>query len=194
MKILGLDISSISTGWSIIDQEEVSYGLITNDPKDSLITKIKNFGQSLENILYENKDIKWIGIEDIYNNNTNTIKTLSKFAGVALYCIRNNLFISDIYDDISLEKAFSMKKKSPPECGVITISPSQVLKFIELKNIADRDEKKAEVMAWANNYFNLNLTIEQNDISDSLAISVGVKNRLERHLKNGNIIRDRTQG
>lgn len=192
MKILGLDISSISTGWSIIDQKEVCYGTIKNDPKDSLLTKIKNFGQELENILCENKDIKWIGIEDIYNNNTNTIKTLSKFAGVALYCIRNNLFISDIYDDISLEKAFCMKRKAVPTCGVINISPSQVLKFIELKNIPDRDDKKAEVLAWANNYFDLNLTIEDNDISDSLAISVGVRNRIERHLKNGDIIRDRT--
>jgi Holliday junction resolvasome RuvABC endonuclease subunit len=83
MKILGLDVSTKSTGWFITKR---SCGVITPDPKLSFGEKLVVFRKELEALLEKYKP-DLVVIEDAYFRagfgNIHTLKALVKFAGVA---------------------------------------------------------------------------------------------------------------
>lgn len=88
MKILAFDISSSSTGYSVLEDKKLKkYGLIELSSKSSHGKKLYDFEQELVKIiLQENPDL--IIIEDIFKGrNANTFKVLSLFRGVAIKAI-----------------------------------------------------------------------------------------------------------
>jgi len=85
MKIMGIDISSKSTGWAVIDGDKlISYGKI--NPTGSLThgQKLYYFGVELERMLnVENPDV--IFIEDVVQvKSVKVLKILARFNGVAV--------------------------------------------------------------------------------------------------------------
>jgi Holliday junction resolvasome RuvABC endonuclease subunit len=175
-RVLGLDVSSLSTGWTIIVEGENAvelqdYGLITNDERDCLGLKLDNFAQELHKVLVKYPDIQWVGIEDTYEQNVVTMKTLSKFAGVAIRQIYQVLGIGATYSEDLLTKALHMKRKAPPERGIYLPMPLTVTRLIGIKGSMHRDEKKQKVVDWVNLYFHKRFTFDQNDITDSIAVA-----------------------
>ena len=84
MKILGLDISTKSTGWFIAKR---SCGAIVTDPSASFEEKLVGFRVELDSLLTKySPDL--VVIEDAYYRpgfgSIHTLKALVKFAGVAL--------------------------------------------------------------------------------------------------------------
>lgn len=84
MKILGLDISTKRTGWFITKR---SCGVIEPDQSLTFGERLSEFREELDRLLIKYKpDV--VVIEDAYYSpgfgNIHTLKTLAKFAGVAL--------------------------------------------------------------------------------------------------------------
>ena len=84
MKILGLDVSTKKTGWFITKR---SFGLIEPDPSLTFGERLSEFREELDRLLTKYKP-DLVVIEDAYYSpgfgNIHTLKTLVKFAGVAL--------------------------------------------------------------------------------------------------------------
>lgn len=88
--VLGLDVSSTSTGWAVIKsgrfykREGIDYGWIKPSRKYSLVEKLDFFGDSIEEVVFKVSP-DYIGIEDIFlSRNVKTLKVLGRFSGVAL--------------------------------------------------------------------------------------------------------------
>lgn len=86
-KIFSLDISSASTGWSyMIDNEIQAYGKITPEKKLDKPEKLLIFRRELIMVLKMYKP-KYVVIENgFFGRNVNTLKVLSNFSGVAMEC------------------------------------------------------------------------------------------------------------
>ena len=91
MIVLGLDVSSSSTGWSILkhgrfyNREGKDYGIIVPSKKLKPAEKLDYFRSHLCKVLRSVPDKVVIGIEDTFlRRNVNTLKILSRFAGVAM--------------------------------------------------------------------------------------------------------------
>jgi crossover junction endodeoxyribonuclease RuvC len=87
--ILGLDVSSVSTGWAIIKngrfyrRENIDFGVIKTTNEDNISYRLSQFRDAVENILSINKP-NIVVIEDTYRGpNVNTLKMLVRFGGVA---------------------------------------------------------------------------------------------------------------
>lgn len=89
-KILGLDISSVSTGYCIFNNGRLiksSIGTITPSAKLSYGERLKYFADELTSLLNRHKPDKII-IEDIYRGrNITTFKTLAMFRGVCFFIV-----------------------------------------------------------------------------------------------------------
>lgn len=101
-KILGLDISSVSTGWAYINNgrfygkdpsKEKYCGLIKTSSKDSLPKRLTLFRESLVEV-YRQVYPDIIYIEDVHVINVRTAMMLSRFSGVALEAANSELGIS----------------------------------------------------------------------------------------------------
>lgn len=151
MKILALDISTKSTGWFISKR---SCGKIVPDGKLSFEEKLVFFRDQLDTLLLKYKP-DLVVIEDAYYRprfgNIHTLKTLVKFAGVAIeLCARRKIRVE-----------------------IITATTAR-------KNCCGKQEssfKKREVFEYFVNKYNLtNWTYEEhNDISDAMALSWGYR-------------------
>jgi Holliday junction resolvasome RuvABC endonuclease subunit len=90
MKILGLDVSSHSTGWGIIDSDKINtkligYGLIRNDNSMGQTQRLYFQGNELKKII-EKFCPDHIGIEEtILVRGPKIMRTLARFSGVALF-------------------------------------------------------------------------------------------------------------
>jgi len=176
MKVLGLDISSVSTGWAVLEDDPltlVEYGLITCETEKNLGEKLLRFDRELTEVLRRNQDIAWIGIEDTYNNNTVTMKTLSKFAGVAIKCLQKELGVGVTYSDSTIDKALK-KKRGKPEQGIFVVTPTSANKLIGLQHRLERDERKQQIVSKVNTTFKLGFTLDENDITDSIGVAMAV--------------------
>jgi Holliday junction resolvasome RuvABC endonuclease subunit len=88
MITLALDISSTSTGWSVIKsgrfykRPDLDYGLIQPGKKFTPGQKKVFFRDNLEEVF---KKVKpgIVGIEDTFLRNTKTLKVLSRYCGIA---------------------------------------------------------------------------------------------------------------
>jgi len=110
-KILSLDISSISTGWSIYDGKDFICGVISLDKKIDKVVKLQKFRKILSEILLKEKPTD-IVIEAVFMGiNVKTIKILSEFSGVAQECCLSTVNIIPYIVENTVVKAFFKVKK-----------------------------------------------------------------------------------
>jgi len=89
MKIMGLDVSSNSTGWCIVEKDTnlklISYGLIRGDSSMSATQRLYFQGNELKKKIEEFSPDE-IGIEEtILVRGPKIMRTLARFSGVAIY-------------------------------------------------------------------------------------------------------------
>jgi Holliday junction resolvasome RuvABC endonuclease subunit len=89
MKILGLDVSSNSTGWSIVETEPTNkllgYGLVRGDSSMGTTQRLYFQGNELKKII-EKFSPDEIGIEEtILIRGPKIMRTLARFSGVAIF-------------------------------------------------------------------------------------------------------------
>ncbi len=151
MKILGLDVSTKSTGWFITKR---SCGIIAPDPKLSFGEKLVVFRAELDSLLIKYKpDV--VVIEDAYYRagfgSIHTLKALVKFAGVAQEICASHGIQTEIITATTARKNC---------CGT-----------------QDQPFKKKEVF----NYFKMKYNLDDwtftkgNDITDAMALSWGYR-------------------
>jgi len=158
MKILGLDVSTRSTGWFIAKR---SCGIISPDPKASFEEKLVVFRIELDYLLSKyNPDL--VVIEDAYYRpgfgSIHTLKALVKFAGVAQeLCASKGI-------QVEIITATKARKYC---CGR---SGEKVTK----QDVFDFFVEKYDLDDWTFN--------KHNDITDAMALSWGYreKQRLEK--------------
>ena len=91
MRSLGLDLSSTSTGWSIVTDGPslVDYGAIQFDKKTAHKDRLVILGSLIEQIIETHLPLDWVVIEDTFMaKNVKTTKLLNKFSGVAIASVR----------------------------------------------------------------------------------------------------------
>lgn len=84
MRIMSFDVSSVSTGWALFDNNRLkSYGLITRSSiyDFSTVQKLFIFKNDAEKLLIKYKP-DLVVIEETYMKNVKTLKTLMQFIGV----------------------------------------------------------------------------------------------------------------
>ena len=160
MKIMGLDVSTKSTGWFIT---KPSCGIIAPDPKLSFDGKLVVFRAELDTLLTKHKpDV--VVIEDAYYRpgfgNIHTLKALVKFAGVAQELCASKGILTEIITATAARKHC---------CG------AQEGKF-----------KKQEVFNFFKTKYNLDdwTYNKHNDITDAMALSWGYR-EIQRVKKTG---------
>jgi len=158
MKILGLDVSTRSTGWFIAKR---SCGIISPDPKASFEEKLVVFRIELDYLLSKyNPDL--VVIEDAYYRpgfgSIHTLKALVKFAGVAQELCESKGIQTEIITATMARKYC---------CGR---SGEKVTK----QDVFDFFVEKYDLDDWTFN--------KHNDITDAMALSWGYreKQRLEK--------------
>lgn len=186
MKILGLDISSNSTGWAVLDDDKlVDYGVITTTGYD--VGKLIDFYSQLNNILSDFTDIEWVGIEDTYVQNIVTTKVLSTYHGVALLVIGVCYGISDLLRKKQVDSLWK-RKQSPrarpkiPQKAVYVPTPTEIFSVLGVHHPKDREQKKQEAVDWVNDTFDLSLSIEDDDKADAICIAYATKETAEKLL------------
>jgi len=82
MKVLSLDVSSISTGWSLLTNEKklLCFGVISI-PDVELSAKLYWFHNYIESLIIT-LDPAIVLVEETYLKNVKTLKTLSQFIGI----------------------------------------------------------------------------------------------------------------
>jgi Holliday junction resolvasome RuvABC endonuclease subunit len=127
MKIMGLDVSSHSTGWSILESDKVDtkligYGLIRSDSSMGQTQRLYFQGNELKKII-EKFCPDHIGIEEtILVRGPKIMRTLARFSGVALF------------------QSYSYQKKE-----IWVFEPSMWKKFLGIGGNATKAEVQAEV-------------------------------------------------
>ena len=98
MKTLGLDISTVSTGWAVLSDtpsapnkaELIDNGFIDFKYKDSFSERLMIFRELIRGIISMHSDINYVIIEDTYISvNPKTTKHLNRFAGVAMEAVKS---------------------------------------------------------------------------------------------------------
>jgi crossover junction endodeoxyribonuclease RuvC len=90
MKILGLDVSSTSTGWSVVDSKLdvislIEFGLIRGDSSMSAIQRLYFLGNELKKII-EKQQPDEIAIEEtVLVRGPKIMRILARFSGVAIF-------------------------------------------------------------------------------------------------------------
>jgi len=114
LRILSLDVSSISTGWSYVfgANDIKDFGIIKVNPKFGTAEKLNFFRQELESIVDTFKP-SHVVIEDVYSGlNVKTLKTLAKFAGVAEeLCFSKTGVVPYIISNMTVKAYFKAKTK-----------------------------------------------------------------------------------
>ena len=146
--ILGLDVSSSSTGYAILrggrwNKSASSYGVIKTDSKVTLPQRLVSFRDQLSALLKRTKPDVVI-IEDIFSlRNVGTLKLLARFSGVAMETCRR--FVGE---DPQLVMTTSVR--STLGCGMD--------KEAAFKYICDR--------------YNLDWKISMNDVTDAVCLAL----------------------
>lgn len=148
MKILGLDISSISTGYSIMNGGRLSKskcGLIQPNPRRSYGERLLTFENQLRELIRQHKPDEII-IEDIFKGRSmKTFKSLAMFRAIA---------IKTIYEEIGRDP--------------ISIMASEVRALIGIKNTKE-DAYKFIVEKYKLQDYDFE---SHNDITDSIALAL----------------------
>ena len=150
MSVMGLDVSTKSTGWFISKR---AMGLITIDPAASLEDKLCYFRDELVKLLEKYRP-EIVVIEDTYLrfHNPLTLKQLARFSGVAIEaCARSGA-------KVKLITATQARKNCCGKQGKDFKKPEVFKYFTE----------KYELTSWKFD--------EHNDISDAWALAASYKN------------------
>ena len=111
-KVLSLDISSVSTGWSVYDGNNFICGTILLKKTMDKVVKLQKFREVLKNLLIKEKPTH-IVIEAVFMGiNVKTIKILSEFSGVAQECCLSTVNITPyIIENTTVKAFFKVRKK-----------------------------------------------------------------------------------
>ncbi len=151
--ILGLDVSSSSTGWAVLKngrfykREGVDYGWIKPKKTYLLHEKLNYFKLELEKVM-EVAYADAVGIEDVFlSRNVQTLKILSRFSGVAV------------------ETVYSYLEKNPPYIVQVKAARAQW-----------GTQDKEEVFNMVKNKYKMDEWVfkKHNDITDALSIALYV--------------------
>lgn len=146
VRVLSLDVSSSSTGWSFMfgaASRRFNYGLIKTNSKFSLSERLNFFRNELQKLLLEFRPTNVV-IEDIYAGpNTKTLIMLSKFLGVAEEC------------------CFNMTGVQP-----YLMSTNTVKSYFKSKNKEDVFNSIVDLLDWENSNVSFK---KHNDLTDSIA-------------------------
>lgn len=150
IKVLSLDVSSVSTGWCVLYRGDPKfYGVIKLNKKLSIAEKLVMFKLAIVGIICEHKP-DYVVVEETYLKNVKTLKTLMQFVGVL-----NEACLTLIGKNIQM------------------ISPQTVRSKFKLKT-------KEDVFTFVNNKFKLKMNFEDhNDITDSILQGVYYYNFLK---------------
>ena len=146
--ILGLDISSSSTGYAVIkngrwSKSRKSFGIIETNSKDSVGTRLVSFRTQLSRLIKEVKPTH-IVIEDIFKQrNVNTLKLLARFSGVAIECIKR------------------LTKKEPT-----------IVMATRVRSTLGCGVSKQEAFDYVCNRYKLDWAFTQNDITDAICLAL----------------------
>ena len=142
-RILSLDISASSTGWSFFYNGSLEYGVITTIAKHSTAKRLLEFRKALKKLLKRFKPTD-IVVEDIFSSkNVNVFKLLAKFAGVAEELCKSFLDVEPcIIHNNTVKSYYKVKKKT------------ELFEFM------------LDIMEWPEERFNFK---KHNDIIDSIA-------------------------
>lgn len=113
-RVLSLDISASSTGWSYVfgANDIKNFGFIKTKPKLDTAERLYVFREELEDVFHTCKP-SHIVIEDVYSGlNVKTLKLLSKFAGIAEeMCFRKAGVAPYIISNKTVKAYFKTKTK-----------------------------------------------------------------------------------
>lgn len=153
--ILGLDISSSSTGWAVLKngrfyaREGLDYGWIKLKSSISLAERLHLFSNEIERII-SIVNPSFVGIEDVfYSRNAAVLKLLSRFSGVAC------------------EQVYSLLSYEPIIAEVRSIRA--VLGSQEKEKIFELIKNKYKLYKWSFK--------THNDITDAIAITLYVRQK-----------------
>lgn len=184
MHILGLDVSSNSTGWAILDDDKVlHYGVIKTS--GTCGQKLLDYYSQLLNILEEyNYPIEWVGIEDTYIANAKVTKLLSQYAGVTILAIAIKYGIFEILRHTELQELV-IRMKNPraklkiPKKGIYMPTPTEVFKLLNMYLPQERSAKKTEARDWVRNNLYIDIPEDQDDQSDAICIAFATKEAIK---------------
>jgi Holliday junction resolvasome RuvABC endonuclease subunit len=113
-RVLSLDISASSTGWSFFPgkNNEIIFGLITTSPKCSRAERLVIYKRALGDLIIKLKPTH-IVMEDIFSGlNAKTIALLAKFAGVTEeYCLSEFRIEPYVIHTNTVKSYFKVKTK-----------------------------------------------------------------------------------
>lgn len=179
MHTLGLDISSNSTGWAVLDDDTVvDYGVITTTGDDT--EKLIDFYSQLNNVLSQYPNIEWVGIEDTYVQNITTTKVLCRYHGVALLVVG---MLYKIYPMLHKKQvdAFLERKANPrarpkiPAKAIYFPMPTEVFSVLGIHYPQDREKKKQEAIDWVRDNLYIDLKSNEDDKADAICIAFAAK-------------------
>jgi len=149
IKILGLDVSSVCTGYSVVEDGYLltnTIGTIKPNSKDCIGKKLVFFEKKIKNLLKKyNPD--YVVTEDIFKGpNVKTFKTLAMFRGIVF---------KTVYE----------KLKNDPVC----LMPTEARKIAGVKGITKEDAFIFITEKY--NFLNYKF-VTHNDISDSIILAL----------------------
>lgn len=157
MKILSLDLSSKSSGWSIFENKELKeYGCITSASTD-LIKRIHIMTDGIKNILEKNKIDKIVVEEVRPEMGTQNIKTHR-----ALLWLQGSIAIM-VHDNFKLELEYIYPSEWRKICGIKTGSGVR------------RDELKPKDIMFVKEKFGIEVN---DDIADAIGIGYAYLNQI----------------
>ena len=150
MKTLGLDVSSISTGYSIVNNGQLvksSCGLIKTNPRKQYGERLLSFETQLKELIQKQKPDNII-VEDIFKGrNMKTFKSLAMFRAIA---------IKVVYEELGTDP--------------ISLMASEIRSIIGVKN-----NKEVTFNFIVDKYKISGYNFEEhNDIVDSIALALSV--------------------
>lgn len=142
--ILALDVSSSSTGYSVIKggrwrkESENLYGVIKTKSKDTLGERLSQFRQEIVDILKLVKPTHVI-IEDVFcGRNVKTLKLLARFNGVAVESVRTICKVEPVIVMPSTVRAFLKCGRKKEECFAYIVNRYSLdWKFSKMNDVAD---------------------------------------------------------
>lgn len=113
IKILSLDISTKSTGWSLFVNGKLKHcGVLKTDPKTDWAVRLSEFRGRLASLLLDKYPTHVVIENNFASRNIKVLKMLSQFSGVAMECCVTVLKLSPYIMSNTTPKAyFKVKNK-----------------------------------------------------------------------------------
>ena len=141
-RVLSLDISASSTGWSFVSDEDKRYievGLITTSPKLSRAERLVLYRKELKKLFKKFKPTHVV-MEDVFGGlNTKVLVLLAKFGGVTEECCLSELGIEPYIIHTNTVKAYFKTKTKEDLFNFIV----DVLEWKDVKFKKDNDKSDA---------------------------------------------------